>query len=53
MFNTELGRFHYTVMPFGATVVGDVFQHNLDQCFGKIEQIIIIANDLYDWWLQA
>ena len=24
-FNTELGRIHYTVMPFGATVAGDVF----------------------------
>ena len=24
-FNTELGRFRYTVMPFGATVAGDVF----------------------------
>ena len=26
MFNTELGRFHHTVMPFGATVDSDVFQ---------------------------
>ena len=25
-FNTELGRFQYTIMPFGITVVGDVFQ---------------------------
>ena len=24
-FNTELGRFGYTVMPFGITVAGDVF----------------------------
>ena len=24
-FNTESGRFRYTVMPFGATVAGDVF----------------------------
>ena len=24
-FNTELGRFRYTVMPFGAIVAGDVF----------------------------
>ena len=30
-FNTELGRFRYTVMLFGATVAGDVFQHKLDQ----------------------
>ena len=25
-FNTEFGRFLYTVMPFGITVAGDVFQ---------------------------
>ena len=30
-FNTELGRFRYTVMLFGATVAGDVFQCKLDQ----------------------
>ena len=27
-FNTELGRFWYTVMLFGITVAGDVFQQN-------------------------
>ena len=45
-FNTELGRFHYTVMSFGATVAGDVFQHKLDEFFGKIEQVIVIADDI-------
>ena len=25
-FNTELGRFWYTIMSFGITVAGDVFQ---------------------------
>ena len=45
-FNTELGRFCYTVMPFGATVAGDVFQCKLDECFGKIQQVIIIADDI-------
>ena len=45
-FNTELRRFCYTVMPFGATVVGDVFQHKLDECFGKIKKVIIIADDI-------
>ena len=44
--NTELGRFRYTVMPFGATVAGDVFQCKLDQCFGHIKQVIIIADDI-------
>ena len=45
-FNTELGRFWYTVMPFGATVAGDVFQYKLDESFGKLKQVIIIADDI-------
>ena len=43
-FNTELGRFRYTVMPFVATVVGDVFQCKLYQCFGEINNVIVIAD---------
>ena len=45
-FNTELGRYRYTVMPFGITVTGDVFQRKLDQYFGQIEQVILIADDI-------
>ena len=45
-FNTEIGRFRYTVMPFGITVAGDVFQQKLDQCFRKIDQVIVIADDI-------
>ena len=45
-FNIELGRFRYTVMPFGVTVTGDVFQCKLDQCFGHIKQVIVIADDI-------
>ena len=33
-------------MPFGARVAGDVFQHKLYECFGKLKQIIIIADDI-------
>ena len=33
-------------MPFGATVTGDVFQRKLDQCFGHLENVIMIANDI-------
>ena len=32
-------------MPFGAIVARDVFQHKLDQCFGQIPTVIIIADD--------
>ena len=45
-FNTELGRFWYMVMPFGATVAGDVFQRKLEECFGKLKQVIIIADGI-------
>ena len=31
MFNTELGRFQYTVKLFGAKVASDVFQCKLDE----------------------
>ena len=33
-------------MLFGAAVTGDVFQHKLDEYFGTIEQVIIIAGDI-------
>ena len=42
-FNTEIGWFRYTVMPFGITVAGDVLQRQLDQCFRKIDQLIVIS----------
>ena len=45
-FNMEFGRYRYTVMPFGATIAGDVFQRKLDQCFGHLENVIVIANDI-------
>ena len=46
IFNTEVGRFRYTVMPFEATTAGDVFQHQHDQCFGHIQNVIVIADDI-------
>ena len=45
-FNMELGWYRYTVMPFGITVAGDVSQRKLDQYFGQIEQVIVIADDI-------
>ena len=33
-------------MPFGIIVAGDVFQCKLDQCFGSIKQVIVIADDI-------
>ena len=45
-FNTVIGMFRYSMMPFGITVAGDVFPHKLDQCFGRIKQVIFIADDI-------
>ena len=33
-------------MPFGARVAGGVIQHKLDECFSKIKQVIIIADNI-------
>ena len=45
-FNTEIGRFRYTVMLFGISVAGDVFQCKLDWCFLNIDEVIVIADDI-------
>ena len=45
-FNTEFGRFQYTVMPFGITVAGDVFQWKFDQCFSHLQNVIVIVDDI-------
>ena len=44
-FNTEFSRYQYTVMLFGATIAGDVFQRKLDQAFGHLQNVIVIADD--------
>ena len=45
-FNTEFGRYRYTVIPFGIAVAGDVFQRKLNQYIGRIDNVIIIADDI-------
>ena len=45
-FNTKLGRFQYTVMPFCFTVAGDIFQRKLDQCFSHLKNIIVITDNI-------
>ena len=45
-FNTVLGRYRFTVMPFGISVAGDVFQRELDKCFGHIKNLTIIADGI-------
>ena len=45
-FNTEVGRYRFAAMPFGITVAGDVLQCKLDECFGHIKNLIVIADDI-------
>ena len=33
-------------MPYGVTMAGDVFKHKLDQCFGHVKNVIVIADDI-------
>ena len=35
-----------TVMLFGVTVAGNVFQRKLDQCFGHLQNVIVMADDI-------
>ena len=45
-FGTEYGRFRFTIMPFGITVAGDVFQRKLDTIFGHLSQVACIADNI-------
>ena len=33
-------------MPFGVNVAGDVFQHKLDEIFGKLKNVMCITDDI-------
>ena len=46
MFNTKIGRYRSTVMPFGIMVTRDIFQWKLDECFGHIKNLIVIADNI-------
>ena len=45
-FNTGIGRYRFAVMPFDITVAGDMLQCKLDECFGHIKNLIVIADDI-------
>ena len=45
-FNTEIGQFIFTVMPFRATIAGDVFQRQSDTIFLNLDDVKIIADDI-------
>ncbi|MES9901692.1 MAG: RNase H-like domain-containing protein, partial [Sedimenticola sp.] len=45
-FNTPLGRYRYTRLPFGISSASEVFQKRNQQTFGDIEGIQIISDDM-------
>ena len=45
-FNTKIGHFRFTRMPFGATIAGNVFQCKLDSIFLNLDNVMIIADDI-------
>ena len=48
-FNTPFGRYHYLRMPFGISISGDCHQHGIDSIYGKLDNVISIADDLLIW----
>ena len=52
-FNTPFGHYHYLRMPFGTNVSGDCHQCGIDSIYGKLDNVIGIADDLLIWGDEA
>ena len=48
-FNTPFGCYHYIRMPLGTNISGDCHQHDIDSIYGKLDNVIGIADDLLIW----
>ena len=48
-FNTPFGRYRYLRMPFGTNVSCDCHQRGIDAKYGKLRNVIGIADDLLIW----
>ena len=48
-FNTPFGCYRYLRMPFGTNVSGDCHQRGIDAKYGKLKNVIGIADDLLIW----
>ena len=48
-FNTPFGHYHYLRLPFGTNVSGDCHQRGIDSIYGKLDNVIGIADDLLIW----
>ena len=48
-FNTPFAHYRYLRMPFGTNVSGDRHQQGIDSTYGKLNNVIGIADDLLIW----
>ena len=48
-FNTPFGHYRYLRLPFGTNVSGDCHQRGIDSIYGKLDNVIGIADDLLIW----
>ena len=48
-FNTPFGCYHYLRMPFGTNVSGDCHQQGNKSIYGKLNNVIGIADDFLIW----
>ena len=46
MFACPFGRYRYKHLPFGAVLVGNMFQHKIDGTFNDIPNVFGIAYDI-------
>ena len=52
-FNTPFGHYQYLRIPFGTNVSGDCHQCGIDSIYGKLDNVIGIADDLLIWGDEA
>ena len=48
-FNTPFGGYRYLRLPFGTNVSGDCHQQGIDSIYGKLDNVLGIADDLLIW----
>ena len=48
-FNTPIGRYRFTRLPFGIKSAPDVFQNHMSELFTDMEGVKVIVDDLLIW----
>ena len=48
-FNTPIGRYRFTRLPFGIKSAPDVFENHMSELFADMEGVKVIVDDLLIW----